>query len=75
MKSFTLLLPIISLAVATSFSFNENEQIPFGTNLQETYPGFDLDLSELRWVELEGQAPVLMSELEKVISMPTLYLA
>ncbi|KAI0921575.1 hypothetical protein AcV7_008208 [Taiwanofungus camphoratus] len=66
MKSFTLLLPIISLAVATSFSFNENEQIPFGTNLQETYPGFDLDLSELRWVELEGQAPVLMSELEKI---------
>jgi bacterial leucyl aminopeptidase len=30
------------------------------------YPGFDLDLNAMRLVQMEGQPPVLMSELEKV---------
>ncbi len=31
-----------------------------------TYPGFDLDLNALRLVEMDGRAPVWMTELEKV---------
>ena len=45
-----------------------DEQIPLQNSLQ-THPGFDLDLGALRWVQLEGQDPVLMTELEKVSSL------
>lgn len=64
MKSAALLLPLVYIAVAASF---ESEQVLLDHSLQ-TYPGFDLDLKELRWVQLEGEAPVLMTELEKVLT-------
>lgn len=65
MKLATCLLPLVYIAVAACF---QNEQVLLDNSLQ-TYPGFDLDLNELRWVQLEGEAaPVLMSELEKVLS-------
>ncbi|EPT03561.1 hypothetical protein FOMPIDRAFT_1115220 [Fomitopsis schrenkii] len=57
------LLPIISLVVAAAA--HNDEQITLEKPLQ-TYPGFDLDLGALRWVQLEGQDPVLMTELEKI---------
>ncbi|OCH88312.1 peptidase [Obba rivulosa] len=64
MKSLALLLPIVSLVAATPFPY-DNEQL-----LLDSYrygrPGFDLDLNELRLVQLEGQPPVLMTELEKI---------
>ena len=59
-------LAIISLVVAAAA--HNNEQITLKNSLQ-TYPGFDLDLDGLRWVQLEGQDPVLMTELEKVSSL------
>ncbi|OSX59187.1 hypothetical protein POSPLADRAFT_1059399 [Postia placenta MAD-698-R-SB12] len=63
MKLATCLLPLVYIAVAACF---QNEQVLLDNSLQ-TYPGFDLDLNELRWVQLEGEAaPVLMSELEKI---------
>lgn len=60
---FQSLLPIISLAVAAAA--HNDEQIALQKPLR-IYPGFDLDLGALRWVQLEGQDPVLMTELEKV---------
>ncbi|KZT12990.1 peptidase [Laetiporus sulphureus 93-53] len=66
MKSFTLLLPIVSAAVAGTLAYNEYEQVQLDGSSLQMYPGFDLDFNELRWVQLEGQEPVLMSELEKI---------
>lgn len=63
---FQSLLPIISLVVAAAA--HNDEQITLQNSLQ-TYPGFDLDLDALRLVQLEGQDPVLMTELEKVSSL------
>ncbi|KZT72590.1 peptidase [Daedalea quercina L-15889] len=57
------LLAIISLVVAAAA--HKNDQITFQNPLQ-SYPGFDLDLGALRWVQLEGQDPVTMTELEKI---------
>ncbi|PCH41436.1 Zn-dependent exopeptidase [Wolfiporia cocos MD-104 SS10] len=64
MKSLACLLSLVSVAVA-SLAYGDGEQVLLGDGRQ-TYPGFDLDLSDLRWVQLEGQAPVMMSELEKI---------
>lgn len=64
MKSFTALLALVSLTLATPLTYNL-EQIPLNA-ADTTYPGFDLDLNALRLVEMDGRAPVWMTELEKV---------
>ncbi|KAJ3514567.1 hypothetical protein NLJ89_g2305 [Agrocybe chaxingu] len=61
MKSFAALLALVSLVAATPITYND--QIPLK---QPTYPGFDLDLNAHRLVQMEGQAPVWMTELEKI---------
>ena len=61
------LVALLSLTAVAVTAYSDDQSI-----LQEslqTYPGFDLDLSALRWVQLEGQEPVLMTELEKVGSL------
>jgi hypothetical protein len=64
MKSFASLLCFVTLIVATPVIQNE-KQVTFNAQTA-TYPGFDLDLNALRLVEMEGQAPVWMTELDKV---------
>ncbi|THH33775.1 hypothetical protein EUX98_g418 [Antrodiella citrinella] len=65
----SVLLAFVGYAV--SFAAAEGGQKPFGIQEQQ-YPGFDLNLDELRLVQLEGQEPVWMSELEKVTNTPVL---
>jgi len=66
---YLALLSLVSLATATPLSLlSSNEQVPF-SNLVEhmtSYPGFDLDLNAQRLVQLEGQEPIWMTELEKI---------
>lgn len=62
------LLVIVTFA-AIAAAHSDDQSILYHKSLQ-TYPGFDLDLNALRWVQLEGQDPVLMTELEKVSSNP-----
>lgn len=64
MKSLSIILPLISFVVASPLSSSQ-EQLFFNAE-GATYPGFDLDLTALRLVEMEGQAPVWVTELEKV---------
>ena len=65
---FLALLALVSAAVATPLSLYDNGlQSPLGDLLPTSYPGFDLDLSEPRLIQLEGHdEPVTMTELEKV---------
>jgi leucyl aminopeptidase len=63
MKSFAILIPLVSLVATTPLVYNE--QLPLGVQ-QTSYPGFDLDLNALRLVQMEGESPVWMTELEKV---------
>jgi leucyl aminopeptidase len=65
MKSLSILLSLISFVVATPLSSSSQEQLFFNAD-GATYPGFNLDLTALRLVEMEGQAPVWVTELEKV---------
>ena len=66
MKSFSVLLALASLVIASPAILN-NAQIPLGSVQDATqYPGYDLDLAELRLVQVEDQDPVWVSELEKV---------
>ncbi|EPT01217.1 hypothetical protein FOMPIDRAFT_1120705 [Fomitopsis schrenkii] len=58
------LLVIVTFA-AIAAAHSDDQSILYHKSLQ-TYPGFDLDLNALRWVQLEGQDPVLMTELEKI---------
>jgi leucyl aminopeptidase len=67
-------LAFVSLACLTGAvpsplsAFAGSDQLPLG-GLEEhaiTYPGFNLDLSAQRLVQMEGQEPVWMTELEKV---------
>jgi len=64
-KAFTLLLALASVAIATPFGFGEKAQLPFDIH-QQVYPGFDLDLNERRLVQLEGQEPTWVTELDKI---------
>lgn len=64
MKSFCALLSLLTLAVAGPVAQYSREQFPM--ELPTHYPGYSLDLGEMRLVELEGQSPVWMSELDKV---------
>lgn len=61
MKAILSLLSLASFAIATPVF----EQVPLNAKLA-TYPGFDLDLNAQRLVQMEGQDPVWMTELEKV---------
>ncbi|KAI0712922.1 peptidase [Cerioporus squamosus] len=64
---FLALLALVSAAIATPLALYGNEQRPLGDVLPTTYPGFPLDLSAPRLVQLEGQEePVVMTELEKI---------
>jgi len=62
MKSFTVLLTLVSLALASPTFWNQDGQVPFADEAS----GYDLDLSERRLIELEGQAPVWVTEGDKV---------
>jgi bacterial leucyl aminopeptidase len=65
MKSLNALLILAGLAAASSPSvLVGEEQTPFGS--QSIYPGFDLDLEARRLVQMEGKAPVWITELDKV---------
>ncbi|KAH9948861.1 peptidase [Amylocystis lapponica] len=64
-KSLALLLALVSVAVSTPFLADDNAQVAF-ESLPQSYPGFDLDLNEVRLVQLEGQPPVQMTELDKI---------
>ncbi|KAI0637799.1 peptidase [Trametes polyzona] len=68
MKGLASLLALVSAAVATPLSLYDNAQAPLGSDLWPTsYPGFDLDLTAPRLVQLDGQdEPVVMTELQKI---------
>ena len=65
-------LSLASLALAIPFYYPESAsdgsqvQLQFSPEDFANYPGFDLDLNELRLVQLEGRDPVWMTEYEKV---------
>ena len=63
MKSFAALLALASLVVASP-TLSGNVQTPLTSDVE--YAGYSLDLAEMRLVQLEGQDPVWVSELEKV---------
>ena len=67
MKSAFALLSLVTLALAVPLiQFEaEGDQQLLG-ELPTSYPGYDLDLGEQRLVELEGQSPKWMTELEKI---------
>ncbi|KAJ2916509.1 hypothetical protein MD484_g3917, partial [Candolleomyces efflorescens] len=64
MKSFGALLALLTLAIAGPVAQYSREQFPM--ELPTSHPGYSLDLGEMRLVELEGQAPMWVSELDKI---------
>lgn len=66
MRAFTVILAFVSAALANPVLFADSQQIPLG-NQQQRYPGFDVDLNERRLIQLEGQQPVWLTELDKVL--------
>jgi len=66
MRSLSVLVSCIALAVASTLP-SVPEQLPLSA-YQHAYPGFDLDLNARRLVQMEGKAPVWMTELEKIIA-------
>jgi bacterial leucyl aminopeptidase len=67
MKSVFAGLSFVCVALAIPFfSVLDNGQIPVALESYSNHPDFDLDLNELRLVQLEGQDPVWMTELDKV---------
>ncbi len=74
---FLALLALVSAAVATPALslYDSGAQEPLlGDVLPTSYPGFDLDLSAKRLVQLEGQEePLVMTELEKVCTRLLLF--
>ncbi|RPD78545.1 peptidase [Lentinus tigrinus ALCF2SS1-7] len=63
---FLAVLAVVSVVIATPVALYDN-QLPLGDDLPSEYPGFDLDLSAPRLVQLEGHKdPVMMTELEKL---------
>ncbi|KAI0079660.1 peptidase [Panus rudis PR-1116 ss-1] len=59
-------LAILALATVASALLDTADQVPLDVQRPLTYPGFSLDLSERRLVQLEGQEPVWMTELDKI---------
>jgi bacterial leucyl aminopeptidase len=78
LKSILLLLPLVgsSLAATIPTLYGDANQVILGGQTFDASPsateGFSLDLNELRLVQMEGQPPVLMTELEKVRPRPPL---
>ncbi|TFK29308.1 peptidase [Coprinopsis marcescibilis] len=66
MKSFAALLSIVSLALGASVLHFKEDAAQAPMTLPMSHPSFDLDLNEVRLVELEGQPPQWMTELDKV---------
>lgn len=73
MKTVFAGLSLACLALAVPFYSSENpnggSQVQLGKFTLEdyaNYPGYDLNLNELRLVQLEGRQPVWMTEYEKV---------
>jgi len=72
MKRIFAGLSLAYLALAIPFYSSESAngggqvQLQFSAEDFANYPGFDLDLNELRLVQLEGRDPVWMTEYEKV---------
>ncbi|PPQ77340.1 hypothetical protein CVT25_010922 [Psilocybe cyanescens] len=64
MKSFAILLSLVSLINATPLAYGG--QIPFDAQTPTSYPGFDLDLNARRLVQWEGHEPIWMTELQKI---------
>ncbi|KAI0770795.1 peptidase [Irpex lacteus] len=65
MKSFTALLALASLAVSAT-ALPDNAQYPLAQEQLTSYPGFDLDLSERRVIELDDSTRRVVTELEKI---------
>lgn len=65
MKSFTALLALASLAVSAT-ALPDNAQYPLAQEQLTSYPGFDLDLTERRVIELDDNTRRVVTELEKV---------
>ena len=71
MKSFSVLLALACVAIATPVSLPSDRvaaQTPLQAGLMTSYPGFHLDLNALRLVQIEDRPPVWMTELDKVSS-------
>lgn len=68
MKSFAALLALANLAIAGP-SLYHSVQLPLGHDQLVTHPGLDLDLAERRLIEVDGQSPVWVTELEKVATL------
>ncbi|KAH6915257.1 peptidase [Coprinopsis sp. MPI-PUGE-AT-0042] len=66
MKSALALLSLVTLALAGPVLQFEGDADQQFLGLPTTYPGYSLDLNEQRLVELEGQSPKWVSELEKI---------
>jgi leucyl aminopeptidase len=69
MKSVLAFLSLAFLATARPLSSLESSEQVFFGGLEEhgtNYPGFDLDLTSRRLVQMEGREPVWMTELEKI---------
>ena len=72
MKRIFAGLSLACLALAIPFYSPESEsgdgqvQLQFSAEDFANYPGFDLNLNELRLVQLEDREPVWMTEYEKV---------
>jgi len=64
MKSLSAQLILACLGVATAWPSFSPEQTVLGD-----YDGFSLDLAARRLVQMEGQAPVWMTELQKVFAL------
>ena len=64
MKSFAALLTLASLAVSAT-ALADNAQYPLAEERLASYPGYDLDLSELRTIELDDNTRRVVTELEK----------
>ena len=62
--SFAALLALASLAVSAT-AHVDNAQIPLAQEQLVSYPGFDLDLSEPRIIELDDNTRRVVTELEK----------
>lgn len=65
MKSFTALLALASLAISVT-ALADNAQYPLVQEQLANYPGYDLDLSEARLIELDDHTRLTVTELEKV---------
>jgi len=64
MKSFSALLALACVAVARPLSSShDGGQVVLGDFEEHdvNYPGFDLDLTSQRLVQMDGQAPVWMT--------------